>query len=181
MVLLLALSLAMDAFAVSVASSLSVPDFKKSNLLWLAGYFGVFQMGMTLIGAFLGEYFSGLVGELGRLIAFALLVAIGANMLWSALRPGREAARARSAPGLTHQRMLVLAIATSIDAAAAGVTLGLQQASVWLDSIIIGIVAFGFSIAGGLFGGRVGARFQTRAALIGGLVLIALGIWSLFS
>ena len=177
MILLLALSLAVDAFAVSVASSLSVPDVKKSNLLWLAGYFGLFQMGMTLIGAFLGEHFSGLVGELGRWIAFALLAAIGGQMVWTAMRKKEEDTPARS---LTHKRMLVLAVATSIDAAAAGITPGLQHASILGASVIIGITTFALSMVGGLFGERVGTSFHKRAELIGGLVLIALGVRSLF-
>ena len=177
MILLLALSLAVDAFAVSVASSLSVPGFRKKNLLWLAGYFGLFQMGMTLIGAFLGEHFSDLVGELGRWIAFVLLAVIGGNMIWTTLRKKEADSLAHS---LTHKRMLVLAVATSVDAAAAGITLGLQHAGIFGASVIIGITAFALSIIGGLCGERVGASFHKRAELIGGLVLIALGVWSLF-
>jgi len=174
--LLLALSLAVDAFAVSVASSLSAPGFRKAHIAWLAFYFGTFQMGMTLLGAFLGSHFSDLVGELGRWIAFVILAAIGGQMAWSALRgSGQEVCH-----HLTHGRMLVLALATSIDALAAGVSLGLQHASIFFASIVIGLTAAGLSALGGLGGARVGQGLQTRAALLGGLTLIALGVWNLF-
>ena len=175
--LLLALSLAIDAFAVSVASSMAV-GFQKKNILWLAFYFGAFQTGMTLIGAYLGSQFSDIVGGMGRWIAFFLLAAIGCQMLRSALRGSEEAER--QPRGLTHGRMLVLALATSIDAMAAGVSLGLQQASVLYASLVIGITAASLSAMGGLFGERVGTGLHRKAELLGGLVLIALGIRSLF-
>jgi len=177
MIPLLSLSLAIDAFAVSVSCGMTVPHFKKTRALWLAMYFGGFQMGMTLLGALLGGQFSDIVGELGRWIAFILLAAIGGQMLRSALRGSGQEEYAHS---LTHGRMLILAVATSIDAAAAGVSLGLQHASVLFASVAIGATAFGFSIFGGLFGERVGTKFQKYAELLGGLVLIALGIRSLF-
>ena len=177
MIPLLALSLGIDAFAVSVSCGMSVPDFRKRRLLWLAAYFGLFQAGMTLLGAFLGGQFSGLVGELSRVIAFLLLAAIGGEMIWSALRGKAEES---CAPFLTHGRMLVLALATSIDAAAAGISLGLQHVGILFASFVIGLTAFFVSLCGGLFGERVGTSFQTRATLFGGLVLIALGLWSLF-
>jgi len=176
--LLLALSLGVDAFAVSVAASVSVPGFKKTHVLWMAFYFGLFQMGMTLLGAFLGDYFSDLVGELGRWIAFVLLTLIGGDMIWSALRRGAK--QERSAPGLTHGRMLILALATSIDAAAAGISLGLQQARVLSASVVIGLTAAVLSVIGGLGGKRMGQGLHKHAELLGGLVLIALGVRSLF-
>jgi len=175
--LLLALSLAVDAFAVSVASSMSVPGFKKTHILWLSFYFGTFQAGMTLLGAFLGSHFSDIVGELGRWIAFALLALIGGEMVWTSLRKKED----KQAPkGLTHGRMLVLALATSVDAAAAGISLGLQHASVLFASLVIGLTAAGLSAIGCIGGERVGKGFHKRAELLGGLVLIALGIRSLF-
>jgi len=176
MIALLALSLAIDAFAVSVSCGRSVPDFRKTRVLWLAVYFGVFQMGMTLLGAFLGSQFSDLVGEMGRWIAFVLLAAVGGEMLWSALRKKETACPVY----LTHPRMLALAVATSIDAAAAGVSLGLQHAGILLASAVIGLTAFALSVVGGLFGERVGTRFHKYAEIFGGLVLVGLGVWSLF-
>jgi len=176
MILLLALSLAVDAFAVSVSCGMSISNFRKTRMLWLAAYFGVFQAGMTLLGAFLGTQFSGFVGDFGGIIAFLLLAAIGGQMIWSSLREKGEADAVHS---LTHGRMLVLAVATSIDAAAAGVSLGLQNASISLASGVIGITAFGLSLLGGFFGAQIGGRVQKRAAFLGGLVLIALGVHSL--
>lgn len=177
MILLMALSLGVDAFAVSVSCGMTVRDFCKNRILWLAFYFGTFQAGMTLAGTLLGGYFSGFIGGMGRWIAFGLLLVIGIEMVWSALR-GKEK---DSAPvTLPHPRMLVLAVATSIDALAAGISLALQQINHWLAAGVIGGVAFGLSILGGLLGEKVGDRFQKSAAVAGGLVLIALGVRSLY-
>jgi putative Mn2+ efflux pump MntP len=111
MIALLALSLGVDAFAVSVSCGMSIPHFKKTRLLWLAGYFGLFQAGMTLLGAFLGGYFSDFAGAFGGVIAFLLLAAIGGEMIWSSLRAREQTDDIRT---LTHGRMLVLALATSV-------------------------------------------------------------------
>ena len=176
MIPLLALSLAVDAFAVSVSCGMSIPNFRKTRLLWLAAYFGIFQAGMTLLGAFLGVQFSGFVGAFGGIIVFLLLAAIGGEMIWSSLREKKE----EEIRSLTHGRMLILAVATSIDAAAAGVSLGLQHASILLAGVVIGITTFGLSFLGGFFGAHVGGNLHKRAAFLGGLVLVGLGVWSLF-
>ena len=177
MMLLMALSLGVDAFAVSVSCGMTVQDFRKNRVLLLALYFGVFQAGMTLLGAFLGGRFFGLMGEAGRWIACLLLLFIGGEMVVGALR-GKK--KDHMSIALTHQRMLILSIATSIDAFVAGISLALQSVTIWMAAGIIGGVAFGLSIIGGLFGEQVGHRFQKSAALAGGLVLIALGIRNLF-
>jgi len=170
----LALSLAVDAFAVSVAQGLS-PCFKKIDVVWLALYFGGFQAGMTLLGAFLGSHFSDLVGAFGPWIAFLLLAGIGVQMV----RSSRICEEEACSTGLTHRRMLVLALATSIDAAAAGVSLGLQQVGVLYACVVIGLTAGGLSAVGGLAGERVGTGLHKKAELVGGLVLIGLGVRSL--
>ncbi|MCL2367595.1 MAG: manganese efflux pump MntP family protein [Oscillospiraceae bacterium] len=176
MLILLALSLGIDAFAVAVSCGISVPNFRKRFILWLAFYFGLFQAGMTMVGAIPGDRFGDLFGEVGRIVAFLLLAIIGGQMVWSALR---KKEREEAPRDLTHRRMLLLAVAVSIDALAAGVSLGLQHANILLASGIIGGVAFALSILGGLFGERVGPSFHRRAGLVGGLVLIALGVRSL--
>jgi len=166
-----------DAFAVSVSCGMSVSGFKRKDALWLCLYFGAFQAVMTLLGTFIGGHFSAYIGTLGRFAAFILLGAIGGQMIWSALR-GSEGER--SVPKLTHRRMVILAIAVSIDALAAGIGMTFLAVDILLAALIIGVVAALMSLLGSAFGEHVGSKFRQRAELAGGLVLIALGIWSLF-
>ena len=173
---LLALSLGMDAFAVSVSCGMS-PGFRRRHVFWLGLYFGGFQAGMSFLGVFIGGHFSHYIGIVGRVIAFLLLVLIGGQMVWSALRGKKETDRVCE---LSHRRMAVLAVATSIDALAAGISLAFWGVNILLACIVIGITAALLSLCGSLFGERVADRFRTRAELVGGLVLIALGIRSLF-
>ena len=176
-IFLLALSLGMDAFAVSVSCGMS-PGFRRRHVFWLGLYFGTFQAGMTFLGVFIGGHFSHYIGVAGRIIAFLLLVLIGGQMVWSALRGKKET---DCVVELSHRRMTVLAIATSIDALAAGISLAFWGVNILIACIVIGITAALLSLFGSLFGERVADRFRTRAELAGGLVLIALGIHSLFS
>ena len=176
LILPLALSLGMDVFAVSVSCGMS-PGFRKRHIFWLGLYFGTFQALMALLGIFIGSHFSAHIGLLGRLVAFALLVFIGGQMVYSALRGKRED---HPVLALTHWRMTVLAVATSIDALAAGIGLAFWGINTLPACLVIGLTAALLSVLGSLFGERVADRFRTRAELVGGLVLIALGISSLF-
>ena len=176
LILLLALSLGIDAFAVSVSCGMT-PGFRRKQALWLGLYFGTFQAGMTLLGVLVGGQLSPHIGMVGRILAFLLLVFIGAQMVRSALRGKKEA---RPVETLSHRRMTVLAIATSIDALAAGFGLAFWGVNIFLACVVIGLTAALMSLLGGLCGERVADRMQSRAELIGGLVLIALGIRSLF-
>jgi len=176
MIPLLALSLGMDAFAVSISCGMS-PGFRRRSALWLGIYFGGFQALMTLLGAFLGHSFHQYVAQAGGWIAFGLLALIGGNMVWGALKGDRKPDEITA---LSHKRLFVLAIATSIDAFAAGVSLALLTVNLVVACTVIGGVAFVLSVSGGLFGKRVGEAFHKRAELVGGIVLIALGIRSLF-
>ena len=175
-ILLLALSLGMDAFAASVSCGMA-PCFRRKQVLWLGLYFGSFQAGMAFLGSFIGTHFDANIGMIGRYVAFALLVFIGGKMVQSALSKKAEACEF---PALSHGRMTVLAIATSIDALAAGFGLIFLGVHIFMACLVIGLVAAILSIAGGLLGERVAQRFCKRAELVGGLVLIALGIRSLF-
>ena len=178
MILLLALSLGVDAFAVSVSCGMSVPGFKRRDALWLCLYFGVFQAIMTLLGAFLGDHFGAYIGAFGRFAAFALLALIGASMVGSALRKDKKEKPVRD---LSHRRMFLLAIAVSIDAFAAGISLALTAENIFLAALVIGLTAGLLSLLGSRFGEHVGNRFRKRAELVGGLTLIALGVYSLFA
>ena len=176
LILLLALSLGIDAFAVSVSCGMA-PGFQKKQAFWLGLYFGTFQAGMALLGVLIGDQFNAHIGLAGRVVACLLLVFIGVQMVRSALR-GKE--EEKPAQRLSHRRMTVLAVATSIDALAAGIGLAFWGVNILLACVVIGLTAALLSLFGGLCGERVADRFRTRAELVGGLVLIALGIRSLF-
>jgi len=177
MIFLLALSLGIDAFAVATSCGMSVPKFRERQAFGLAIYFGLFQAGMAAIGAFAGSHFSAQVDRVGHIIAFALLVLIGGHMIFETLRKNKKEETIQS---LSQLRMLTLAVATSIDALAAGVSLGLTGGNLIFSCTVIGVVAFGMTLVGGFLGGHVGEKFSGKASIIGGLVLIALGVRSLF-
>ena len=181
MIQLLALSLGADAFAVAISCGMTTPGFTRRHAFLIGAYFGVFQAGMTLLGAFLGIQFADFTGRMAAVIAFALLTFIGGRMCWGAISVKKKAEESSVMPKISHGRFVVLAIATSIDAMAAGVGLALlQQVNLIVAAIVIGVVAFSLSVLGGLSGKRLGKQFARRAELAGGLILIALGIRALF-
>jgi len=177
MIFLLALSLSIDAFAVGTSCGISIPKFKEKRAVLLAVYFGIFHFGMTAIGAFTGRTIGLIVDEAGGIIAFLLLVAIGGNMIWEAVRKNKKEQEIKC---LSQAKMLALSLATSIDVLAVGVSLGITGGSLLLHCIVIGATAFTMTLAGGFLGGHVGERFSGQASVVGGLVLIALGVWGLF-
>ena len=172
-IFLIALSLAMDACAVSISSGLAVKNLNIRHALLLGVYFGGFQFLMPLIGWLLGSTVSDHVTRLGPWISFVLLAAIGGKMVWEAARS--DGGDSCPLQDLTHSRLLVLAVATSIDAFAVGVSFAFMDVSIWAACGVIGLVAFILSALGGLVGGRLGYRFRKRAELVGGLVLVAIG------
>jgi len=177
MIFLLAASLGIDAFAVATSCGMSVPKFREKRAVLLAVYFGIFHFSMTAIGAFTGRTIGLIVNEAGGIIAFLLLAAIGGNMIWEAVRKNKKEQEIKT---LSHAKMLALSIATSIDVLAVGVSLGITGGSLMLYCTVIGATAFAMTLAGGFLGGHVGERFSGQASIVGGLVLIALGVQSLF-
>jgi putative Mn2+ efflux pump MntP len=168
-VFVLALALAMDAFAVSLAQG-AASRIRIGEALKLALAFGAAQAVMPLIGWGLGTAFAGWIESVDHWIAFGLLTALGLNMI----RASRQDTQAD--PALTGWHLFAAAIATSIDAAAAGITLPLLAVPVGWACAIIGIVTAVLCFAGALGGHHVGKRFEGRAEIFGGLVLIALGV-----
>jgi manganese efflux pump family protein len=169
--LLIALSLSMDAFAVSTACGVQIGMVKYGLVLRVAIAFGVFQFIMPVIGWFAGSTFAGWVLAVDHWIAFGLLGIIGARMIW-------ESFRADTTPGKDPTRgwnLLVLAVATSIDALAVGLSFAFLKTSIWFPAMVIGIVAAVLSAIGALFGCRLGHRFGVWAERAGGLVLIGIG------
>ncbi len=168
-VIILAIALSMDAFAVSIGlgAKKNVP-----NLALKAGlFFGAFQALMPLIGYLGGKGILGWVENYTHWIAFGLLVLIGAKMIYEGVQEGIE----EEIAVVTNKVMLLLAIATSIDAMAAGFSLTLLDANPYLACLVIGVITFGFSVAGVLVGRKSGTWLESKAEIFGGSVLILLG------
>lgn len=175
-IFLIAVSLALDAFAVSVSSGISIPGFGWKHGVKMGCWFGFFQFAMPLVGWLLGTGVSTYISAVDHWIAFALLALIGGKMVWEALKKARGGGDDDAAPAeLSAKRLTVLAIATSIDALAVGVSMAFMAVNIIAASIVIGVVAFALSVVGGLLGKRLGRLFQQRAELAGGLVLIGIG------
>mgnify|MGYP000211114921 CR=1 FL=1 len=173
-IFLIAVSLALDAFAVSVSSGIAIPGFGWKQAVKMGLWFGTFQFAMPLAGWLLGSSVSGYIEAVDHWVAFGLLALIGGRMAWGAVRGGGDEEEAPA--DLSAKRLCLLAIATSIDALAVGVSMAFMRVDVLCSAIIIGIVAFVLSVVGGLAGRRLGSLFQQRAELVGGLVLIGIGI-----
>ncbi len=176
-VLGIALGLAMDAVAVSVAAGIQVTKLNSGHVLRLALSFGFFQFLMPVIGWLAGRSLSQWLGAVDHWVAFGLLGVIGARMLWESFRSSESPAQDPTRGWM----LLVLSIATSIDALAVGLSLAFLEISIWMPSIIIGIVAALLTALGAVFGSRLGRRFGVWAERFGGLVLIGIGVRILVS
>ena len=180
------MSLSMDAFAVALCKGLSMKQLNLRGGLVIAGFFGGFQALMPLLGWLLGSSFVGAIESYDHWVAFFLLFVIGGKMILDAVKEMREPKKEEEEFRLKAGELLFLAIATSIDALAVGITfamLGVRAAvssadslSIWMSILIIGLTTFVISLAGVLIGNRFGNRFQTKAQVAGGIVLILLGI-----
>ena len=173
-IFLIAVSLALDAFAVSVSSGIAIPGFGWKQAVKMGLWFGIFQFAMPLAGWLLGSSVSVYLEAVDHWVAFGLLALIGGRMAWGAIRGGGDEEEAPA--DLSAKRLCLLAIATSIDALAVGVSMAFMAVPVLASAVVIGVVAFVLSVVGGLAGRRLGGLFQKRAELVGGLVLIAIGV-----
>lgn len=169
---LIAVGLSMDAFAVSVCKGLAMPKctFKKAAIVGL--WFGGFQALMPAIGYVLGAQFQETIASIDHWIAFVLLALIGGNMIHEALDNDEEEADA----SLDVKTMFLLAVATSIDALAIGITFAFLKVSIIPAVCFIGIVTFIISFAGVKIGNVFGARYKNKAEIVGGVILILLGL-----
>ena len=171
--LILAVGLAMDAFAVSICKGLSVKDVKIKHMVSAGLYFGGFQALMPIIGYLLGVNFKHLIEHFDHCIAFALLVLIGGNMIREALgKDEDEELNASFGP----KTMLPLAIATSIDALAVGVTFAFLQVQIVPAVGFIGIITFLLSFLGVKIGNVFGMKYKSKAELAGGIILVLIGL-----
>ena len=169
---LLGIGLAMDAFAVSICKGLSMKKMNWKNAIIIAFYFGIFQALMPVIGYFLGTTFESLVTKFDHWIAFVLLLAIGGSMVKEAFSKEEENKNDK----VDFKTMSILALATSIDALAVGITFAFFEVNVLLAVTIIGLITFIISIIGVKIGNRFGDKYQSKAELTGGIILILLGI-----
>jgi len=170
----LAVALAMDAFAVALGVGVRVTPLTGRHLFRLGFHFGLFQALMPIIGWLAGRSVQEYIVDYDHWIAFALLAAIGGHMIYAALHPDEEETRdGDPTRGVT---LVLLAIATSIDALAVGLSLAMLGTSVWIPSLIIGLVAGAFTVGGMLLGRRIGDAWGPRVELLGGGILILIGI-----
>ena len=167
-----AIALSMDAFAVSVGKGLSTPNARLKHGLICGAYFGGFQALMPLLGYLLASSFADHIKTYDHWIAFALLALIGANMIREAFSKEEETVDS----SFSVKTMLLLAIATSIDALAVGISFGCLDVNLPLAVAIIGITTFILSVAGLKIGTIFGTRYKSKAEITGGVILILLGV-----
>lgn len=170
-IILIAVSLSMDAFAVSISQGMSVKNQRLKFSLISGCYFGGFQAGMPFLGYYLGFQFQNTIRQFDHWIAFFLLVGLGINML-------KEASSRTSQQIISHRAadMIKLSIATSIDALAVGITFASLDVQIAPASFLIGATTFLFAFCGVFAGKSFGDRFGAKADIIGGIILILIGL-----
>lgn len=171
-IILIGLGVAMDAFAVSVCKGLSMKKMNWKNAITIGLYFGIFQAGMPIIGYLLGTTFSGWVESVDHWVAFILLAIIGGNMIKESFDKEEEKRNDKMDP----KTLTLLAIATSIDALAVGITFAFFKTNLLISVMIIGIITFTLSIIGVKIGNKFGDKFQSKAEITGGIILIIIGL-----
>ena len=171
-IVVIGIGLAMDAFAVSVCKGLAMKKLDWKKVIIISLYFGIFQALMPVLGYCLGSTFSSFVQQVDHWIAFILLAIIGGNMIKDSTDDEEEKRNDK----VDVKTMVLLAIATSIDALAVGVTFAFFKVNLWLSISIIGIITFVLSVLGVIIGNKFGDKFQNRAELAGGIILIIIGL-----
>jgi len=174
----IAFGLAMDAFAVAIAAGLTLGRLQGRQVFRLAFHFGLFQFLMPVVGWLAGQTVNQWISAFDHWIAFALLAGIGAKMIRESLHDRPQEDRDDPTRGWS---LVTLSVATSIDALAVGLSLGLLEVSIWMPSVVIGLVAAAMTTLGMTFGSRLGAGFGKWAERAGGLVLIGIGLRILLS
>ena len=168
---LIAVALAMDAFSVSLTKGFTQKNLKSNQIFYYGLFFGFFQFMMPILGYNFGGMISQFIASIASFVGFILLLAIGLNMIRESLKDEDE-----TVDSFSFGEVTLLAIATSIDAFAVGLTYALLNETILLPSIIIGIVAFIFSIMGIFLGKKIGNYFGGRFQILGGVILILIGI-----
>jgi len=172
--ILIAIALAMDAFAVSISCGIIIKDVKLKHALKIAFFTSFFQGFFTFLGWLGGIYIAYLISNIDHWIAFVLLLVIGAKMIYESIKIDSD--EDKKFNPLKFSVLILLGIATSIDALAIGLSFALLNVSILLPVILIGFMAFGFSVFGVLIGKKFGQVFGNKVELIGGLILIGIGV-----
>lgn len=171
-IILISIGLAMDAFAVSITSGTIMKKMHLRHMFRIALFFGAFQAIMPILGWLGGTFFADAIKEFDHWIAFILLALIGGKMIKEAFEEGDDE---RFDP-LNVYVLFTLAIATSIDALAVGITFSVLSVSIWSAAAIIGLITFGISLIGVMLGKRLGDTFGSKMEIVGGFILICIGI-----
>jgi manganese efflux pump family protein len=170
----IAIGLAMDAFAVSIAVGLTLKQVSLRQTFRLSYHFGLFQALMPIIGWLAGRSIAQWIGPVDHWVAFGLLTAIGGKMIYEAVKDEEhEGERKDPTKGAS---LVVLSVATSIDALAVGLSLALLGVAIWYPALVIGLVALGFTAVGLHLGKRFGALLGRRMEIVGGVILILIGV-----
>jgi len=177
-ILLIAVGLAMDASAVSMAAGASGQAHGGRAAFRLSFHFGLFQFMMPVIGWYLGSTVAPLIAGVDHWIAFGLLAFVGGRMIRAGLNRDEKSVPADPSRGIT---LVALSVATSIDALAIGLSLAMLGVRIWYPSVVIGVVTAGLSLLGLQLGTRLGARFGKRMEIVGGVILVVIGLRLLFS
>ena len=171
-ILIIAVGVSMDAFAVSICKGLSVRTLQPKHAALTALWFGGFQALMPLIGYYMGVSFADFVSSVDHWIAFILLGIIGGNMIKESFAKDE----CEHSPDFSAKAMFPMAVATSIDALAIGVSLAFLRADIWSSVLIIGLITGAFSAVGVCLGKFFGCRFKSGAEFVGGFILVAMGL-----
>ena len=175
-VIMIGVGLSMDAFAASVCKGLAMRRLNVKNMLVIALFFGGFQAMMPCIGWFLGKQFEGYITSFDHWAAFALLAFIGGKMIFDVFRGGEENSSGEKNDCLNIKEILTLAVATSIDALAVGISFAFLQVNIIKAVSVIGVTTFVLSAAGVVIGNMFGARYEKKATLAGGIILVLIGL-----
>ena len=172
-ILMVSIALAMDAFAVSITSGMAIRKLRLKRSLLIALSFGLFQGAMPVVGWLAGESMAALVASVDHWIAFALLLAIGLKMIYESIKlaPGKSILKK-----IGLKTLLILSIATSIDAFAVGLSFAFLKIDIIWPAITIAVVTFVLSLIGTAIGTRAGTFFEKKIGIAGGLILIGIGV-----
>ncbi len=176
-IFLIGVALAMDAFAVSVCKGLCMKKLNYRQALIIALFFGVFQAAMPLIGFYLGTFFKDYIVSIDHWVAFLLLAYIGGKMLYDTLTEGDEEIVCPIDNKLNYKELTIMAVATSIDALAVGITFSFyKNTNIFIDISLIGVTTFVLCVAGVAIGYKFGTRFKKKAEIAGGVILVLIGL-----
>lgn len=164
----------MDAFAVAIVAGLTLKRMTRRHVFRLSFHFGLFQAVMPAIGWLAGRAVYQYISAVDHWIAFVLLAFVGGRMAWGAWQGGEDERPDRDPT--VGWNLIILSVATSIDALAVGLSLAMIRSPIVVPSLVIGVVAAAFTATGMLLGGRLGARWGRRVEFLGGLILIAIGV-----